>query len=124
MYENETLWWCFDYSEVEQDSPVESKQEWSVLMQLVNSMFAKKQKRTLEKKSVGDGKLLITNKRIYLESDHYTQELAYRDIYSVTPVNNGVRIQAKENSAKPQAYLCEDGRLLFAFIKYGQAQYQ
>lgn len=124
LYEQEELWWCFDNSEIEQDNPVEDKRQWSVMMHLMNSMFAKNRKRSLEKKSLGDGKLLITNKRIYLESDQYTQELAHREIYSVTPIKNGVRIQSKVSSAKPQAFLCEDGRLLFAFIKHAQAQHQ
>ncbi len=120
MRAQEVLWWCFDKSEIERDTPVENKRQWSVMMQIINTTLPKKRKSSVEKKPLADGKLLITNQRIFFESDEFTDELEYREIYSVTPVKQGVRLQSKLKSATPQTYLCEDARLLFGFIKYAQ----
>jgi|GEM_PF-531105 len=120
MRAQEVLWWCFDKSEIERDAPVVNKHQWSVMMQIINTTLPKKRKLSVEKKLLGDGKLLITNQRIFFESDDLTDELEYREIYSVTPVKHGVRLQSKLKSSIPQTYLCEDARLLFGFIKYAQ----
>ena len=120
LREQEVLWWCFDKSEIEQELPIESKRQWSVMMQIVNSMLTKGRKASVEKTSVGGGKLLITNQRIFFENEKDAREIGYHEIYSVSPVKNGVCLQSKRGSSIPEIYICEDARLLYGFIKYAQ----
>ena len=123
MREQETLWWCFDKCEIQQDKPIENKRQWSVVMQIIESAVRKKQKQTLGRSSLGEGKLLITNQRIYFDSNELKEELMHRDIYSCTPVINGVRLQSKQSTAMPKIFLCEDTRLLFEFIQFAQREH-
>ena len=118
--DNETLWWCFDKSYVEQLKPVKHKRQWSVIMQVIDGLYRKKQKQSLERKNLGEGKILITNQRVYFESDENSVATEYANIYSCTPVENGVRLQSTQPTSIPQAYYCEDGRLFYGFVKYAQ----
>ncbi len=120
LRENEQLWWCFNKSSTEQLKPRQNKRQWSVVMQLVESLLPKKNKQSLERESVGEGKLLVTNQRICFEKDEQSVFTEYQNIYSCTPVSDGIRLQSKELSAIPCTYYCEDGRLLYAFIKHMQ----
>ena len=122
LRDQETLWWCFDNSEIKRDEPVEQAQSWSIMMHIIKTILPKKHQASVRKASLGDGKLLITNQRIFFESQELVDELGYNDIYSVTPVKNGVRIQSRSASSTAKSYLCDDGRLLFNFIKHAQAQ--
>ena len=119
MREQETLWWCFDACEIQQDTPVKEKRDWSVIMHLIESI-SNKQKNTLQSHSMAEGRLLVTNLRIYFESDNYRDELEHKQIYSCTPTKNGVRLQSKLMQSSAQTYLCEDARLLYEFIQYAR----
>jgi len=118
--DNEALWWCFDNSYVEQLKPVKHNRQWSVVTQVIDGLFRKKQKQSLERKNLGEGKVLITNQRVYFESDENCVSTEYANIYSCTPVENGVCLQSTQLTSIPQAYYCEDGRLLYGFVKYAQ----
>ncbi|MFK7795531.1 MAG: hypothetical protein AB8B89_09290 [Gammaproteobacteria bacterium] len=118
--ESEQLWWCFNIGSMEQLKPTKSKRQWSVVMQLAESLLPKKNKQSLERESLGEGKLLITNQRVCFEKDGEFVFTEYKDIYSCTPVVNGIRLQPKQLDAISRSYFCEDGRLLYGFIKYAQ----
>ena len=118
--DNETVWWCFDKSHVEQLKPVKHKRQWSVVRQVIDGLFRKKPKQSLERKNLGEGKILITNQRVCFESDENSVATEYANIYSCTPVENGVRLQSTQLTSIPQTYCCEDGRLLYGFIRYAQ----
>ena len=123
MREQEVLWWCFDDGEIQQEVVPRDNREWSVITQLLDSVMNKR-KKTLQTSSLAKGKLLVTNQRIYFESDDIKQELDHQQIYSYTPVNNGVRLQSKQANSTAQAYLCEDARLLYAYIQHARRDHQ
>ena len=120
LRDNEELWWCFHNASVEHLKPVDNTHQWSVVMQLIESVLPKKNKQSLARENSGEGKLLITNQRVCFEIDDENIFTDYQDIYSCTPVSEGIRLQSRELSAMPHAYHCEDGRLLYGFIKYAQ----
>jgi len=120
LRENERLWWCFNKCSLEQLKPLKNKRQWSIVMQVAGSLLPKKQKQTLERETIGEGKLLISNQRVCFERDEEAVFTEYRDIYSCTPVSDGVRLQSRQLTAIAQTYYCEDGRLLYSFIKYAQ----
>ena len=122
LRDQETLWWCFDSSEIKRDEPAEQTQSWSVMMHIIKTVLPKKHHASVSKASLGEGKLLITNQRIFFESHELVDELSHSDIYSVTPMKNGVRIQSRSAASTSKSYLCDDGRLLFSLIKHAQAQ--
>ncbi len=120
LRKTEQLWWCFNESSLEQLKPVENKRQWSVVMHLAENLLRKKNKQSLEKQNLGEGKILLTNQRIFFDRGEEMQFTEYREIHSYTPVNNGVRLQSVQPQAVPDTYYCEDGRLLYAFIKHAQ----
>lgn len=120
LREGEELWWCFNNSYVEQLTPTINKRQWSVVMQIVEGMLPRKPKRALERKNLGEGKILLTNQRLCFESDDQVAEMEYRTIYSCTPVGDGICLQSNELKAIPQTYVCGDGRLLYSFVRYAQ----
>ena len=120
LRENEQLWWCFNKGSIEQLKPAKSKRQWSVVMHLAESLLSKKNKQSLERESLGEGKLLITNQRVCFEKDGEVEFTEYQDIYSCTPISDGIRLQPKQLNAISRSYFCEDGRLLYSFIKHAQ----
>ncbi len=120
LRENEQLWWCFNNSSLEQVKPIKNKHQWSVIRQVVESLMPKKDKQSLELENFGDGKLLITNKRMCFDKDEEVVFTEYKDIYSCTPTSGGILLQSRELSAIPRRYYCEDGRLLYGFIRHAQ----
>ena len=120
LRENEILWWCFNNGSMEQLKPAQNKRQWSVVMQLVESLLSKNNKQSLERESLGDGKLLITNQRVCFEKGEEVVFTEYEDIYSCTPVSDGIHLQSRQLTAIPHTYYCEDGRLLYSFINYAQ----
>lgn len=116
----EVLWWCFDKSEIQKDETEQNPQTWSVTMHLLDSLLKKNNKQALNRSSLGPGKLLLTNQRIYFDGDQAQSELEYLHIYSFTPVKVGIRIQPKHATSVALTYLCEDARLLFEFIQFAR----
>lgn len=117
---NEQLWWCFNKASMEQLKPVRNKRQWSVVTHLAENLLSKKNKPSLEAESLGEGKLLITNQRVCFEKDGEVVYTEYEDIYSCTPISDGISLQSRQLNAISRTYFCEDGRLLYGFVKYAQ----
>ncbi len=118
LQSDEQLYWCFEGAYEEQSVPLENNRQWSVVMQIFEGLrFKRKQKKSLciEKSDVG--KLLLTNQRIHFEGMNELSSVSLGNIYSCTPVAGGVRIQSREPQSLPKTYKCEDGRLLYMFLK-------
>lgn len=116
----EQLWWCFEGAYIEQSQPNKSGRQWSIVMQIFEGLLPKKkqkQKKALQTERSNTGKLLLTSQRIQFEGGSESSGVRHRDIYSCTPVPGGVKIQSTEPKSLPKTYACEDGRLLYLFIK-------
>lgn len=118
--DNEHLWWCFNETALEHQVPFVKKRQWSVIMQLVESLLAKKNKSSLKNEGLGQGKLLITNQRVCFDNAEKSVYTEFRDIYSCTPTTQGITLQTNEASSRPHTFYCEDARLLYSLIRYAQ----
>lgn len=115
----EEVRWCFDRSYIEEISYVQSSAKWSVVKQLVENILPERRNKELMKKTKSEqGKIWLTNKRLFFEDSHGAQSINLSDLYSCTPAKNGVCVQLKNAQAMPRIYICEDGRLLYQFLYY------
>ena len=119
----ESLWWCFNHASMLALSPAAPRRQWSVIRQLVDGLLAGKPKPSLPPAPVATGKILLTSQRLHFTAARRAAIIIeYANIYSCTPVADGVRIQIKLPQALPETYLCEDGRLLYQFLHYAREQ--
>ena len=115
---NEQLWWCFDEAYVEQSQPIRDGAQWSIVRQIIKDVLPnKKQKQSFLTSRSDTGKLLLTNQRIQFEAGNESSEVLHSEIFSCTPVSGGVKIQSTQAKSLPMTYACNDGRLLYLFIK-------
>lgn len=121
LSENESLWWRFDDARINQLSAPVSEKKWSVATQLIDNLMPKKKKRDTNS-MIDDERwmLSVTNQRLLFMSDQEDQSIRHRDIYSVTPIKGGIKLQAKQEQAMPQFIRCEDERLLYLLIRHAQ----
>jgi hypothetical protein len=124
LAENETLWWRFDEAGLGQLLPPSEEKKWSVATQLIDNLLPKKQKRVVSNdQDYGSWVLSVTNQRLLFICNAENQMIRHQDIYSVTPVDGGVKVQCKQQKAMPQFVRCEDERLLYLLIRHAQTIY-
>ena len=117
---NETLWWRFANVRLEQLQPQKAKQHWSIALQIMESVLPRKTKRSVEHKTLGAGTLWLTSQRLYFEKEQEIISIAYREIYALTPEFDGVTLQSNELQARPQTFRCEEGKLLYQFLRFAK----
>lgn len=115
---NETLWWRFSDVQLDQLQPKKPKQRWSIALQIAESVLPRKTKRSVEHKALGAGTLWLTNQRMYFEKEQEVISIAYGEINALTPEFDGVTLQSNELQARPQTFRCEEGKLLYQFLRY------
>lgn len=124
LAENETLWWRFDDAGIGQLPVPLAEKKWSVANQLIDNLMPKKQKRVARSnQDYGTWILSVTNQRLLFISNNEDQSISHRDIYSVTPIEGGIKVQCKQQKAMPQFVRCEDERLLYLLIRHAQTIY-
>ncbi len=125
LNQDEQLWWCFDESHVEQLCTVNKSRQWTILMQIIGNVLpGKKQKNKFESQILAKGRILLTNQRMCFDEKEGVSTVSYNNIYSCTPIAGGARVQLKDSGAVPQTYMCEDGRLLYLFLRYASENTQ
>lgn len=119
LRDKESLWWRFDDASIHYLSAPKEEKKWSVATQLINNMMPKKQKQV---GYVSDTQwmLSVTNQRLLFMSDEEDLSISYQEVYSVTPIEGGIKLQCKQEQAMPQLIRCEDEKLLFLLIRYAQ----
>ena len=121
LQNNETLWWRFADVRMEQLQPQHSKQTWSVAMHILQSSLPSKPKKAVEHKELGTGTLWITDQFIHFEQEQRMISFAHQEIYALTPEVDGVTVQRRELQTRPQTFRCEEGRLLYEFLRFAQS---
>ena len=114
------IWEFSDTSKIEQQRFSQEKQ-WVVLSSLLNNLLVKKRPKELAIKTQKSGILLITNQGFYYKNNENIKRTKFTEIHSVTPMKNGVRIQANLKGTMPATYVTGDGRFTYALLQYAQA---
>ena len=118
LNDDEMMRWCFSSCRVEQTKPKQDHGKWSVIKQIMDNTLPSKRKELLETSEIGEGKIWLTNQNMYYESSAGVNVIEYKNIYSYTPIKDGIRLQLKDLQSRPQSFYCEDGRLLFEFLQF------
>lgn len=122
MVKDESLIWVFEETlMLEQQRSSETKQ-WTVFQSIVNNLFKKSRYKKLDVNVEAVGKLAITSQNIFFITRKETKKLNYADIYDITPMQDGVRIQTIQKDTTPNTYITGDGRFTFTLLRYAQDQ--
>ena len=87
---------------------------------LMNNIMMKKRYKELAVKIEESGTLLVTNQGLYYKNNKTILQTKFSDIHSITPMKNGVRIQANLSGAMPDTYVTGDGCFTYALLQYSQ----
>ncbi len=122
MESTESLIWMFEgVREVGQKRHVEHS-KWSLLQSILNNLFRKSRYRERIVEVQAQGSLTITDQNIYYVSEQGTTKLGLADIYAITPLADGVRIQPVYKDSTSSTYITGDGRFTYALLRYVQGQ--
>ena len=117
----ESLWWCFRHAGILAAGSAAPGRQWSVIRQLMDRLFLSEPEQRLQPAPVAAGKILLTSQRLYFAAARGAAAvIEYADIYSCTPLPDGIRIQLNLPQALPETYLCEDPRLFYRFLHHAR----
>lgn len=120
LSDSETIIWRF--AEADRSEPIRDSQEkqWTVLRSVMNNMILRSRYKQLPSKTENAGVLVVTNKALYYSNNNKLTKTKLSDIHSITPMKNGVRVQATTNGATPDTYVTGDGRFTYSLLQYAQ----
>lgn len=122
MVNDESLIWVFEETLILQQQRSSETKQWTIFQSIVNNLFKKSRYKKLEVIVEAVGKLAITSQNIYFITKKETKKLNYSDIYDITPMQDGVRIQTTQKDTTPNTYITGDGRFTFTLLRYAQDQ--
>ncbi len=118
--QHESIVWEFkDTTKSEQQRYSQDKQ-WTVFNSVMNSVLIKKRYKELAVKIEESGTLIVTNQSLYYKNNNDVMQTKYSEIHSITPMKNGVRIQANISGSMPDTYVTGDGRFTYTLLQYAQ----
>ena len=117
--EGEKVIWQFEETDKSEQQHANQK-EWTILNALLDNLFMKSRYKALDVKVETSGKLIITNYGLYYLNKDTVTETKFSELHSITPMKNGVRIQAALRNATPDTYITGDGRFTYALLQYAQ----
>lgn len=122
MDDEESLLWIFEgVRQVGQKRQVEPSR-WALFQTILNNQFRKSRYREREMEVQAQGRLAITDQNIYYMSGQVPTKLGLADIYAITPLEDGVRIQPVYSGSRSSSYITGDGRFTYALLSYAQDQ--
>jgi hypothetical protein len=117
---NESIIWEFKQTTKQEQQRYSQEKQWTVFSSVLNSILMKKRYKELAVKSQKSGALLVTNQGLLYQHNNAVTQTKFSEIHSITPMKNGVRIQANTKGAMPDTYVTGDGRFTFALLQYAQ----
>ncbi len=120
LEQHEAIVWKFsDTARTEQQRYSQEKQ-WTVFSTVLSNIMMKKRYKELAVKIEESGTLLVTNQGLHYKNNKTILQTKFSEIHSITPMKNGVRIQANLRGAMPDTYVTGDGRFTYALLQYAQ----
>ncbi len=118
--EHEAIVWEFQNIQKSEQQRYSQEKQWTVFRSVLNNIMMKKRYKELAVKIEESGTLLVTNQGLHYKSDETILQTKFSDIHSITPMKDGVRIQASLKNAMPDTYVTGDGRFTYALLQYAQ----
>lgn len=120
LEQHETIIWVFkDTAKSEQLRYSQGKQ-WTVLSSVLNNVFMKKRYKQLAVNISDAGTLYVTDQSLYYKIQKTISRTKFSEIHSITPMKNGIRIQASQSGSMPDTYITGDGRFTYTLLQYAQ----
>ncbi|QMU61495.1 MAG: hypothetical protein GKR92_07210 [Gammaproteobacteria bacterium] len=112
----------WEFKETAKSEPQRHAQEkqWTVFSSVLNNILMRKRYNELAIKIEKSGVLIITNQGLFYKINNSISQTKYSEIHSLTPMKNGVRVQANLSGAMPDTYVTGDGRFTYALLQYAQ----
>jgi len=86
----------------------------------MNNMILKSRYKRLPSHTENEGVLVVSNEALYYSNKNNTRQTKFSNIHSITPMKNGVRVQALTSGATPDTYITGDGRFTYTLLQYAQ----
>jgi len=116
----EIIVWEFKNTAKNEQQRYSQDKQWTVLSSVLNNILIKKRYKDLAVKVEESGVLIVTNQSIYYKVRNDITQLKFSDIYSITPMKDGVRIQASTKGSMPDTYVTGDGRFTYTLLQYAK----
>ncbi len=120
LMQNEAIVWAFEDARKSEPLRYSQGKQWTILSSVLNNILMRKRYKALAVKVEESGTLFVTNHCLHYKNNEINSQTMYSDILSVTPMKNGVRVQAKTAGAMPDTYITGDGRFTYAVLQYAQ----
>lgn len=118
--EHETIVWEFQNIQKTEQQRYSQEKQWTVFGTVLSNIMMKKRYKELAVKIEESGILLVTNQGLHYKNNKTILQTKFSEIHSITPMKNGVRIQANLRGAMPDTYVTGDGRFTYALLQYAQ----
>ena len=118
----ESLLWVFEGVDKAGQKLPDKPGKWALMQTILNNQFKRSRYRERELEVRAQGKLAITNQGIHYASEAETEKLGFTEIYAITPLADGVRIQPVYRDSRSSTYITGDGRFTYALLQYAQDQ--
>ena len=122
LEDDESLLWMFEGVHKVGQKKIDEPGKWALFQTILNSQFRRSRYRKREIEVQARGKLVITDHNIYYVTEQGTTKLGFADIYAITPLEDGVRIQPVYRDSMSSTYITGDGRFTYALLHYAQVQ--
>ena len=122
MADDEVLIWVIEEVlkvETQRDT---TDQQWTVFRSIINNLFNKSRYKQFDEKVEETGQLAITNRGFHYVTKNGSTKIEFEDIYSTTPLKDGVRIQTTQRDTTPNTYITGDGRFTYTLLRYAADQ--
>jgi hypothetical protein len=120
LWASESIIWIFKPTAKQEQQRFSQEKQWTVFSSVSSAILMKKRYKELAVKSEKSGMLLVTNQGIHYQYNSAVTQTKYSEIHSITPMKNGVRIQANTKGAMPDTYVTGDGQFTYALLQYAQ----
>lgn len=117
---NEFILWQFEKIGRSEPLLTSDEKQWTVLRSVMNNMILKSRYKQLPSRTENEGVLVVSNEALYYVNKNKLTQTKYSDIHSVTPMKNGVRVQASTSGSTPDTYVTGDGRFTYSLLQYAQ----
>ncbi len=121
MANDESLMWVFEET-LKVEAKRQRDQQWTIFHSILNNLFNRSRYKQLDVEVEAMGQLVVTDRSLYYVTKRNTTKINFADIYSTTPLKDGVRIQTTQRDATPDTYITGDGRFTYSLLSYAVDQ--